>query len=209
MCGGFLALYAGGAPSSWREHFSYNGGRLVAYVTLGILAGFLGRALSLSGEMLFGFQRLAALLLGIALIAVGLQGLFNLKQKKLAQAFSLSYLGKFLSQYRHENVLLRSFVVGLTASLLPCGWLYGFVAVAAATGSSLQGALVMLVFWSGTLPVMLTLGRAVQMLLVRFGARLPVVTSCLIILAGVFSLTGHLGLLPGHDHSHGTHHHMP
>ena len=43
---------------------------------------------------------------------------------------------------------------GLLTTLLPCGWLYTFVATAGGTGDPIGGAAVMIVFWVGTLPMM-------------------------------------------------------
>ena len=48
--------------------------------------------------------------------------------------------------------MAHALATGLLTTLLPCGWLYAFVALAAGTASAPLGALVMLTFWIGTLP---------------------------------------------------------
>ena len=62
MCGPFLAFAAAGTdPSASRWHIagSYHVGRLVAYVTLGAIAGTLGAGVEQLG-VLAGVSRLAA-----------------------------------------------------------------------------------------------------------------------------------------------------
>ena len=58
--------------------------------------------------------------------------------------------------------IVRALAIGLLTTLLPCGWLYVFVATAAGTGSGPGGALVMAVFWAGTVPVLAGVGALAQ-----------------------------------------------
>ncbi|AWK86178.1 sulfite exporter TauE/SafE family protein [Azospirillum thermophilum] len=54
----------------------------------------------------------------------------------------------------------RGYGLGVALGFIPCGLLYGAVAVAAASGSALTGALGMLAFALGTLPSLLAVGLA-------------------------------------------------
>ncbi len=85
---------------------------------------------------------------------------------------------------------MRAFVVGLLSALLPCGWLYAFVATAGATGSSWIGAAVMAAFWAGTLPVMAGVGFAAQRLLAPLRRRLPAVAATSLIVLGLLTIAG-------------------
>jgi len=49
-------------------------------------------------------------------------------------------------------------LIGLLNGLLPCGFVYFFAITAASTGSSLYGALVMLIFGLSTIPALFSLG---------------------------------------------------
>ena len=60
---------------------------------------------------------------------------------------------------RRQSPTARGAATGLLTTLLPCGWLYVFVATAAGTGRVPDAMLVMLVFWLGTLPMMVGRGR--------------------------------------------------
>ena len=52
----------------------------------------------------------------------------------------------------------RGYVLGVTLGFLPCGLLYGAVAVAAATADPLAGAFGMLAFTLGTVPSLVAIG---------------------------------------------------
>jgi sulfite exporter TauE/SafE len=66
--------------------------------------------------------------------------------------------------------------------------LWAFVAAAGATGDALAGALAMAVFWSGTLPVMASLGAGVQALAGPLRRHLPKVTAATLILVGAVTI---------------------
>ena len=57
------------------------------------------------------------------------------------------------------------FVVGSASVFLPCGWLYTFVLAAVATQNIWKGALVLIFFWLGTLPVMTAVSSMSQWVL--------------------------------------------
>ena len=89
---------------------------------------------------------------------------------------------------------MRALVIGLLSTLLPCGFLYVFVAAAAATASPLRGGLVMAAFWAGTVPIMAGLGLAAQSLLGPLRRRLPIVTAAALMVLGLLAMAGKLGL---------------
>jgi sulfite exporter TauE/SafE len=128
-----------------------------------------------------------------------------------APAILRAHASALMARARQWPPLARSAVVVLTTALLPCGWLYAFVAVAAGTASPARGALAMAVFWTGTLPVMLSLGAGLQRLAGPLRARLPVVTAATVVVLGLLTISGRLqvqttagGAVPaartGHQH---------
>ncbi|HRC54941.1 MAG TPA: sulfite exporter TauE/SafE family protein [Kofleriaceae bacterium] len=79
----------------------------------------------------------------------------------------------------------RALGLGLLNAVLPCGWLWAFVALAAGTGSALLGASTMLAFWLGTMPALLGATALATPLLARVRSRWPLVTAALVMsLAG-------------------------
>ena len=84
--------------------------------------------------------------------------------------------------------LRRAALLGALSAMLPCGWLWVFVASAAATGSPLTGAAQMAVFWLGTLPAFAALGLLAQGAAGALRRHLPVVTGTVLIVFGAFTL---------------------
>jgi sulfite exporter TauE/SafE len=89
---------------------------------------------------------------------------------------------------------VRAALLGLVSTLLPCGWLYTFAVLAAATGSAAGGAILMGAFWLGSLPMLLGVGVSVRGLARRWGARLPRIRSVAVMSAGAFTLLSRLQL---------------
>ena len=205
MCGGFVAFYSGSgkAAVTAREraslHLLYNLGRMATYVILGGLAGTLGATINSAGKLL-GLQQVAAVAIGLLMIAWGLPGVFNntlpamLHPKTGGGSLWGGAWARIMRFQEHWSAKKRALIIGLLSTFLPCGWLYSFVAIAAASGSAPRGMMIMFFFWLGTLPMMLSIGHLVQ----RFAASsmnfIPRVTSALLVIAGLFALSGHTAL---------------
>ena len=184
MCGPLVGLQGG----ALRLALLHSLGRLTTYVTLGTFAGALGRAVDLAGN-LGTVQRAATIVSGGIIIAWGLYQLAVVfgwardpKLKSTAFASSLVKIGK-------KRASTRAWLVGVLTGLLPCGWLWAFVVSAAGTGSPIAGALVMGVFWIGTVPAMtgvLVIGGWIK-------RRMPLVTAGVLIVLGVATLATRWG----------------
>lgn len=208
MCGAFVCFYtarAPGAASSWRReaaaHAAYNAGRLVSYVSLGIVAGGLGRALDSVGAFA-GVQRAAAIAAGMLMVIWGGYSVViasggRVPSPSVPEGWRRA-MGGMLLRVQEQPPVLRAAATGLATTLLPCGWLYAFVVTASATGSPARGALVMLMFWAGTLPMMLAAGLGARRLMGRFGARMPVVSGALVVVLGLLTIAGRMGAAATH-----------
>lgn len=139
---------------------AYNAGRIGSYMVAGALAGSLAQgALALAN--LPALQTGAYWLANLMLAALGLY---------LMDAWrGLAYIehgGRFL--WRSVHPLLRKvgpldgpgrmFAAGAVWGWLPCGMVYSVLVTAMLSGSAGGGALVMLAFGLGTLPMLLGLG---------------------------------------------------
>jgi sulfite exporter TauE/SafE len=212
MCGGFVSFYSAKTDRPLLSHFAYHGGRLVAYALLGALAGIAGKSIDNWG-LVIGLQKISAVAVGILLIFWGLRGVFGKGQtfsltstnnpifKKL-----LSFYHQALSAKPNANWTKRALILGLLSALLPCGWLYAYVAVSATTTSALYGAITMIVFWSGTLPALIALGSIIRVLAGKLQIALPRLIGILFIVAGIFSLVSHFYMLIPMNHEHMHHH---
>lgn len=192
MCGG-LMLFALGAErprSHARLHVAYHGGRGASYAAAGAVAGAVGGAADLAGHAV-GLQRAAAVLAGATIGLVALFGLLRAGGVGLARMpLPPRYLALVRSAHARAAALpdtARALGVGVLTVLLPCGWLYLFVLAAAGTGGPLPGAITMLVFWLGTLPVMVALGIGLRAASARVSRHLPAWTTAALCLVGVVS----------------------
>ena len=201
MCGPFalLASAAGRSRTPLMPTFAYNLGRMMTYVMVGGLFGTLGMALNRltgrSAESISIWQQSAAWFAGGLMIVVGLVGILRFYGIRV-QLPSIARPLQSLLQSAFKRILKlspnrRALFIGLLATLMPCGWLYAFAITAAGTGSPVYGMLVMLAFWSGSVPIMaaLMLGTNYLAWLGRgFQKQVPLMMSCLVITTGVFTL---------------------
>ena len=136
----------------------YHLGRATTYAGLGAVAS--GAVGSLAGWG--GFRYLAALLLGVAaccLLAMALPGLRALLADAPAPAGWWSRgLGRWAAPLFARPTGGRGWLLGVLLGFLPCGLLYAALAAAAASGEALAGALAMIAFAAGTLPMLLLVG---------------------------------------------------
>ncbi len=196
MCGPLMALHLRG-PSARRELALHHGGRLVGYAALGALAGGLGQLVDLAGAAL-AVQRAAMLIAMLGLAGSGLWlAVRALRQRSgragaragaasgaLSTAPKPSLFSRGLVQLRarpRRSAMPRAFAMGMLHALLPCGWLWAFVALAAGTGAPLAGAAAMLAFWLGTLPALVGVTALAAPLFSRLRPRWPLVTAGLMI----------------------------
>lgn len=199
MCGAFLAIALGdGTTPKWAAQGAYHGGRLATYLSLGALAGAAGGAVNLAGG-LAGVSQAATVLAGVTLVVFAV--VTYLRLRGVAVAMPLPGVLRRASQKGYGAAMRRSpvpraAIVGLLTTLLPCGWLYAFVAVAAGTASAGGGATAMLAFWAGTLPLMTALGLGVRGAMGTLGAKLPAITCGVLLVMGLVTLTGRAGLSP-------------
>ncbi len=210
MCGGFVCLYAGeerGAAS----HVAYNGGRLVSYLIIGVIAGFLGAGVQ-NAALLVGISRGAAVVSGSLLLVWG--GTLLLKALGLPVPFGSLRVGQrvlapLLARTRGASPTVRAGTIGVLSALLPCGWLYAFAVTAAGTGHVVGAVTVMATFWLGTLPAMASIGVGLQRLTGPLRPRLPIVTAVAVMLIGALSMAGRLAPGPHAAHAGSTLHAHP
>jgi hypothetical protein len=185
------------AKSPLLPHAAYHGGRLLTYLSLGLLAGLLGKTIDLSGSAL-GLARVSAFVAGAVMILLGAQALVRRGQTKAPTipmpAACRRGLRSLLARATAMPPLLRAGLIGSVTTLLPCGWLYAFVITAAGTGDPRAALVIMAAFWLGTIPMLLLLGAGVHLASSRLSRWLPRATALLLIAAGLWSISGRLSI---------------
>jgi sulfite exporter TauE/SafE len=202
MCGG-LACFASGRDGGRGTIVTYNAARGATYLLLGAMAGFAGAGFDAAGSLV-GVQRPAAIIAGSLMVLWGLGtalSALGVRLPALAMpAAATQMLSRSTRALRNQPPIVRAATLGALTPLLPCGWLYAFVATAAAAGSTLSGALVMLAFWLGTVPAMAAVGAGAQRLLGPAARRLPAITATALVVIGALTIAGKFGA-PPHLHA--------
>lgn len=220
MCGAFVALAVAQPEREARSGrvtltTAYNLGRLVTYVVLGALAGGVGAVVDIGGSLV-GVQRVAAL------FAAAMMAIFGMVSVARALGVAVPRVPLPAALLRvaragHERAFTlspihRAAAVGLLTTVLPCGWLYAFVVVAAGTASPLLGAGAMTVFWLGTLPMMGALGLGIRTITGPLGRRMPLATSVLLVGVALWTVLGRAAMPtvdPRAAHALVDSHHIP
>lgn len=202
MCGGFVALYSAEKHGTIWSHLLYNGGRLITYLVLGAAVATVTR--HVSGTLLtLGLPTLQILIPFLFIVGAAAHILFPERVNSFLYRVTprppkaLGAATGAILRSTHSG--LKPFLIGAVTTLLPCGWLYLFVGFAAAQESVKSALLVMLVFWFGTVPILITAGFASRKIISLLGLSHRRIAAGLVLVTGVFSLYQHL--------SHSTHHH--
>jgi sulfite exporter TauE/SafE len=174
----------------------YHASRLVAYATLGAVGGLVGAGLDLAGTAV-GLRHVAAAVAGATMLVWGATMLFDASGfgPRLALPGALGRaVARGLGRLQSKPPVVRSALLGLGSALLPCGWLYAFVLVAAGTGSAASGAAAMAAFWLGTVPALLGVSAGARLLARRLGRRLRTVGAAALVLVGVSTVVTRMGM---------------
>lgn len=162
MCGPLaLALPLGRFAPAWRGVALgfYHLGRIMAYAGLGLLAGFIG-----AGIWLSGWQQPLAIGAGLCLIT------WPLWRHWVAYTWagqpSTAFLTRRMAQLWQRPTVPIMLLLGALNGLLPCGMVYLALAGALITGHTADGVLYMLAFGLGTVPALV----AVRLLPSMFSA---------------------------------------
>lgn len=155
MCGGInltqSVAAASGRRSILRANALYQCGRVLSYTAVGAAAGGIGSVLSFGGRM----KGAVALLAGLAMLVMALNmlGAFRLLKRLHLRLPS----GLHAALFRRSGSG-SSFLIGILNGFMPCGPLQAMQIYALSTGSAMLGALSMLSFSLGTVPLMLGFG---------------------------------------------------
>jgi sulfite exporter TauE/SafE len=205
MCGGFVCFSTGSmtprhGASALHGHALYHAGRLVSYLVLGAAAGALGGGITRLGTVA-GVARGAtivagALMVGWAISTIAAQRGIALPSPTIPERWP-RMIGGLLVRLRHAPDGVRAAVTGIATTLLPCGWLYVFVAAAGGTGDLADAMLVMAIFWLGTVPALVAIGVGAQQLFGPLRERLPTIGALTVFAIGVLAIAGRLTMTMG------------
>ena len=187
MCGGINISQCvpqsngngGRKHAALRPSFLYNLGRVISYTFIGAIVGALGSVISFSGM----FKGAVQLLAGVYMVIMGLNmlGVFPWLRRLKPRMPRI-----FARRIHSEKAGCKSpFYVGLLNGLMPCGPLQAMQLFALSTGNPVQGALSMLLFSLGTVPLMFGLGALGSILRKRFTRKVMTAGAVLVVVLGL------------------------
>lgn len=173
------------------SRLTYNTGRVITYTILGVIVGWLSRMISISG-----YQQGLSIGMGTLLLLALVWKQFRALLQKME-----SLPGKFIS--RGTNLIKRLFnrggmgslfLIGILNGLLPCGFVYMALATAVTFGAVESSTLFMAGFGMGTIPAMLSISLAGNLIPVNTRQKLKSWSPYFIAIVGVILILRGLGL---------------
>ncbi len=197
-CIGMCGPIAVSLPLKNHSHFAkvagaiiYNLGRSVTYGILGVFFGLLGHGIQLAG-----FQQWTSIILGIIMIA-GVLFPYLFKQKINLNSLLTGYAGRLINNLRKlfSNRSYKSLLgIGLLNGLLPCGLVYVAIAGAINTNQVVSGALFMVLFGLGTIPMMVLVSLTGNLISTKLRTGMRKAVPYFIVLLGILFILRGLSL---------------
>jgi uncharacterized protein len=197
-CAGMCGPIAVAIPLNNKSWFAritggllYNSGRIITYALLGAIFGLAGLGLSLGG-----LQQWVSIFLGVFMILAVIIPRIGAAGKKMARLTdqATSKLKKpFIKLFRLRNYS-SLFIIGILNGFLPCGLVYIALAGALVMSHIYEGAFYMALFGIGTIPMMLAISVAGNILSQKLRQRLSKVIPLFIILLGILFILRGLNL---------------
>lgn len=166
----------------------YNLGRTFTYFSMGMLLGFAGKRIAITG-----YQQTFSIAVGVLILTILLMGRvfpaipFVVKfQNRLKKTLAV-----FLSK---KNNAINFFIIGILNGLLPCGLVYMAIASALVIGNPVYSGLFMAAFGLGTIPLMGLLMLTKQHISFSLRARMKKIVPFFIMIVAVLMILRGLNL---------------
>ena len=203
MCGPLVIALNSKKQQTLVDKVYYNGGRILSYGAMGLIAGLVGGGIGLMvGQQYLSIFTGVLLLLGL-LVSWMDSGKYYLPISKLFYGLK-SKMSNILTGHPSQQWLF-----GIYNGLLPCGLTYVALAAAVATGNLFDGVLYMVLFGIGTGPMMWLIASSISKLKLKSGYGGKIISGFTMMLAFLLIIRG-LGLgipylSPDTNHHHETH----
>lgn len=194
MCGPIaiaLPLHGNTVPQKIFGGTLYNLGRTLTYGVMGALFGLLGQ-----GMKMIGFQQNISIIMGVLMIiSVLFPALFKNQYSMDKSMFSIvGKLKKSIGQLFSIRSFSSLFFIGMLNGLLPCGLVYMAIAGAIGTGNAGQGTLYMILFGLGTIPMLLTISLAGNIMSQTIRKKINKLIPVLVVVVGILFILRGLSL---------------
>lgn len=188
MCGGLnlTQSVAGKENQPVKKSLLYNLGRLTGYTFIGGILGLIGEAASITLTV----RGVVGCVAGGFMILTGINMLGNFGILKRLTPKVPKKIATGAAKLGNHG----SFAIGVVNALMPCGPLQSMQLYAIACGSFLSGALSMLFFCLGTIPLMFVFGAAAGALKKKWKSVMIKASAVLVLFLGLYMLQNNLAL---------------
>ena len=198
MCGPF-AVAVGTGANGWRNNLArqsvYSAGRIFTYTVGGALAGYFGMRVTRELPEIVPWQALLAVVAGVLLVLQGISAAGLLRRPVRASAGGPCLASSFFAPLLTAPGMRHAFLAGMLTGMLPCGLVYAFLALAAASGNMLGGMLTMAAFGLGTVPIMVLTGSGAMVLKLAARRQLFRLAALCVVVTGVVTIARGVGFL--------------
>lgn len=187
-----LYIDADSGLTKLQPHVLFHIGRILSFGFFGGILGLVGEAISISSSA----YALLTIIVSLVMVVLALQML----DVEWAQQFRFTapkFLTRFAADESNFSGRFMPFGLGAMTFFLPCGFTLVAQSVALASGSALQGALIMLCFALGTfIPLLgISLSGVALNSKPHLTARFNLVAGLLIVFFALYNINGQLNLL--------------
>ncbi len=172
-------------------HLYFNGGRLVGFLVLGGLLGYLGSFVQLSP----GFNGFLLVMIAVLMIGLGLHLLELVPGSIMKMPKALSQRVQRLAESEHP---LAPFVLGAATFFLPCGFTQSVQLFALSLQSPLMSSMVMFAFALGSMPALMGIGALTSFTTGKTLRRVAMTAGVIVFIVGVSNLSNGLTLIGLH-----------
>ncbi len=194
MCGPIAFMLPVDRSNSYKKVTQitlYHFGRLLAYSSIGLVFGLVGKSL-----YIFGIQQQLSIIIGILMIIIVLIPYKHFSKYNLSKPIFkiISKVKNGLGNALKKKTADTFLTIGFLNGFLPCGLVYMAVFGAIASGSIAQGSLYMLLFGLGTIPLMTSAIYLGKFLNSRIKQRIQKAIPVFVVIIGVLFILRGLGL---------------
>lgn len=180
----------------------YHIGRLLSYLTLGLLAGLIGETFLSNNFSIV--STISIILISAFFIYTGYKLVRGKPLEFLPSKTISSIISRPAKWSLNQSKPLRSLTLGIVNGFLPCGWVYIFVIGAVATKSPLYSAGILFIFWLGTVPALSAFPYLYRRVFKNAPRKLSIAAGVILIVVGLANISLHL-LPNNHNHNHHVH----
>ena len=167
----------------------YQLGRLLGYMALGLLGGYLGSLLKFKNQSPV-ITIIPGIFIGILFLYWGIQNWRGKKAELPLPKFMSQFYSYLWKKLVYKNISFsKAFFTGLISIFLPCGLLYGVVLGAVALQHPFMALISMFFFWLGTTPSMVLAPHIIRKILNPLRSKIPRVYGATLILVGVLTVS--------------------